>query len=403
MKKYLSIVSLCLITLVAYTQTTQDENLKPKIYFGDEARLAVQILDTYHYRKISLNDSLSAVILNDYIETLDNNKSYFLESDIAEFQEYSTQLDDLTKEGNVFPAYTIYERFKQRFDERMAYVYGTLLTYEFDFTIDEYYDTDRSNDEYAKTTEELNELWRKVLKSQVLSLKLNGKADSSINKTITTRYDRFKKAISQYNSEDIFELYLNTIAEAYDPHSNYFSPKTSDRFQQNMSLSLEGIGARLQTDNDFTKVVEILPGGPAMKSDLIHPDDRIVGVAQGEEGEMVDVIGWRIDDVVELIKGPKGTTVRLEIIPAESGVYGASKTISLVRDKIKLEDMQAKAEVVPVTRNGREYSFGVITLPSFYMDFEAYQKGDVNYNSTTRDVKRLIEELKGENIDGLMI
>ncbi|HNP17252.1 MAG TPA: carboxy terminal-processing peptidase [Fulvivirga sp.] len=389
------------ISVFAYDRDSTE--LVPKPQFAAEAKLTAQILDTYHFSKINLNDSLSSVILDSYIETLDNNKSYFIQSDIDSFEKYRYVIDDKTKEGNVEIAYAIYKVFNQRFNERMAYVDNSLENEDFDFTIDEYYETDRSKKPWAKDEAELNELWRKVIKSQKLNLTLNGKDPKEINKTIKTRYDRFKKAISQYNSEDVFELYMNTIAEAFDPHSNYFSPKTSDRFQQNISLSLEGIGARLQTDNDFTKVVEVLPGGPAKKSDLIHANDRIVGVGQGEDGEIVDVIGWRIDDVVELIKGPKGTTVRLEILPAQTGVYGSSEIITLVREKIKLEDMEAKAEVIPTTRNGKTYKIGVVTLPSFYMDFEAYQKGDPNYNSTTRDVKRLVNELKEKDIDGLLI
>jgi carboxyl-terminal processing protease len=402
-KKLTLLFFLSVTSLYLYAYNSDSTELVPKPHFAAEAKLTAQILDTYHFRKISLNDSLSSVILDDYIETLDNNKSYFLQSDIDAFEKYRFKIDDYTKEGILEPAYEIYKVFNQRFNERMVYVDNSLLNNGYDFTIDEYYDTDRSKMPWAQNETELNDLWRKVVKSQALSLTLNTKKPEEISKTIKTRYDRFKKAISQYNTEDVFELYMNTVAEAYDPHSNYFSPKTSDRFQQNISLSLEGIGARLQTDNDFTKVVEVLPGGPAKKSDLIHADDRIVAVGQGEDGELVDVIGWRIDDVVDLIKGPKGTTVRLEILPAQTGVYGSSEIITLVREKIKLEDMEAKAEVIPTTRNGKAYKVGVITLPSFYMDFEAYQKGDPDYNSTTRDVKRLINELKDKKIDGLMI
>ncbi len=198
-------------------------------------------------------------------------------------------------------------------------------------------------------------------------------------------------------------MYMNTITESYDPHTNYFSPKAADLFKQQMSLSLEGIGARLQTENDYTKVAEVISGGPAEKSKLIKAGDRIIGVAQGNEGEVVDVIGWRIDEVVKLIKGPKGTTVRLEILPAETGITGPSKVITLIRDKIKLEDQRAKKTVIDHRVNGKDLKFGVITLPSFYMDFEAYQKGDPNYTSTTRDVKRLIEELKADKVDGLAL
>lgn len=376
--------------------------LKPKPHYSDEAKLVSQILDTYHFKKIKLDDSLSSVILDEYITTLDNNKSYFLASDIASFEKYRKVLDDLTKGGDISPAYEIYDVFKQRFEERMQYVMNDLINKDFDFTIDESYNIDRSKSSWAANTGELDELWRKIIKSQMLSLKLAGKEKEDRRDNIKKRYERFEKAIRQYKSDDIFELYMNALAESFDPHTNYFSPKTADRFQQNMSLSLEGIGARLQSDNDYTKVVQILPGGPAEKSDLIHENDRIIGVAQGDE-EMVDVIGWRLDDVVQLIKGPKGTVVRLEILPAETGVNGPSEVITLQRDKIKLEDLQAKSEVISFNKNGRNLKIGVITLPSFYMDFEAYQKGDPNYNSTTRDVKRMVEELKTQGIDGLMM
>ncbi|UII31006.1 carboxy terminal-processing peptidase [Fulvivirga ulvae] len=385
------------------TSLNDSTEIAPKSFYGNEAKLITQILDTYHYKKIKLNDSLSSVILTDYIETLDNNKSYFLKSDIDKFEQYRTKIDDYLENGNVNPAYEIYNVFKERFDNRMAYVLDSLVYMDFDYTVDEYYNTDRSKGAWPTSEKELDELWRKMVKSQALSLKLNGKDEEGIKETIKKRYERFSKAAQQHRSEDVFEVFMNAVAEAFDPHTNYFSPRTSDRFKQNMSLSLEGIGARLQTEADFTKVVQILPGGPAEKSDLLHENDRITGVAQGDDGEMVDVIGWRIDDVVQLIKGPKGTTVKLEILPAETGVNGPTQVITLVRDKIKLEDMQAKAEIIPLKKNGKEYKIGVITLPSFYMDFEAYQQGDPNYTSTTRDVKRLVKELEAKGIDGLMM
>src|SRR5690606_31941281 len=184
---------------------------------------------------------------------------------------------------------------------------------------------------------------------------------------------------------------------------NYLSPRAADLFKQSMSLSLEGIGARLQTENDYTKVAEVIPGGPAEKSKLIQPNDRIVAVGQGETGELVDVIGWRIDEVVKLIKGPKGTTVRLSILPMETGINGKPKTIMLIRDKIKLEDQKAKKTVINYEKNGKPVKLGVVTLPSFYMDFDAYQKGDPDYTSTTRDVQKLIQELQNEKIDGLVL
>ena len=377
--------------------------LKPKPVYGKEAHLAVEILDNNHYRRLKLDDSLSSAILDDYLLNLDNNKSYFLASDVAGFEKYRTKIDDLTKSENVSPAYDIYAVFRTRFDERMNYVFQNLLKKEFDYTTDEYYETDRSKGPWPKDEAELNDLWRKVIKSQALSLKLAGKKPEEINETIKTRYERLVKSITQFNSEDVFSMYLNTITSAYDPHTNYFSPKAADAFKTSMSLSLEGIGARLQTENDYTKVVEILHGGPAEKSDQIHANDRIIGVGQGDDGEMVDVIGWRVDEVVKLIKGPKGTKVRLQFLPAATGVVGPPVEITLVRDKIKLEDQQASKSMINYQVDGKNLKLGVITLPSFYMDFEAYQKHDPNYTSTTRDVKRLITELEKEDINGLVI
>lgn len=390
-------------SLFAGSQENDTTILKAKPIFGKEAKVIAFILDNNHYRKITLNDSLSSVILNEYILNLDNNKTYFTTQDLANFEKYRFKIDDLTKDENVQVAFEIYNVFRKRFDERMAYVSNTLIKTPFDYTVDEYYESDRDKESWPKNTAELNEVWRKIIKSQALSLHLAGKNQDEIQKTLQERYDRFTKSIHQFNAEDVFSVYMNTITESYDPHTNYFSPKAADLFKQSMSLSLEGIGARLQTEDDYTKVAEIIPGGPADKSKLLKPNDRIVAVGQGTSGELVDVIGWRIDEVVKLIKGPKGTTVRLQILPVETGITGGTKTITLVRDKIKLEDQKAKKEIISVQRNGRNLKLGVITLPSFYMDFEEYQKGNPNYTSTTRDVKKLLQELETEKVDGLVL
>lgn len=388
----------------AFTPLSDTTSIKPKAVYGKEAKVIAYILDNNHYRKIHLNDSLSSVILDEYIKNLDNNKNYFTAPDIALFEKYRYQLDDLIKAENVQVAYEIYSVFKKRFDERMKYVVTSLVSETYDYTLDEYYETDRDKSAWCKNENELNEIWRKMIKMQALSLRLAGKPQAEISKTLKERYERLIKSYTRdVNSEDIFGIYMNTVTEAYDPHTNYFSPAAADRFKQSISLSLEGIGARLQTDNDYTKVVEVLPGGPAEKTGLVQINDRIVGVAQGESGEIVDVIGWRIDDVVKLIKGPKGTKVKLQILPAETGVSGTAKEIVLERDKIKLEDQQAKKSTIKYQKDGKDLKLGVITLPSFYMDFEAYQKGDPNYNSTTRDVQKLIKELQVEGMNGLVL
>ena len=405
MKKFVVLFFAALLAGSAYSTHLRDTTeLKPKAVYGKEAKVIAYILDNNHYRKIRLNDSLSSVILDQYVKTLDNNKSYFTESDLKSFEKYRFQIDDLTKAEIVDPAYEIYNVFKKRFDERMDFVLNKLVKQQFDFSVDEYYETDRDKAPWCKNEVELNEVWRKIIKSQALSLKLTGKTQPEIQKMLTERYDRLIKSYSRdVNTEDVFSMYMNSITEAYDPHTNYFSPAAADRFQQSMKLSLEGIGARLQTDNDYTKVVEVIPGGPAEKSNMIKVNDRTVGVGQGADGEVVDVIGWRIDDVVKLIKGPKGTKVKLEILQAETGVSGKPREIVLVRDKITLEDQRAQKQVINYEKDGKAMQLGVITLTQFYMDFEAYQKGDPNYMSTTRDVQRLIKELQAEGIDGLVL
>lgn len=377
--------------------------LKSKSVYGKEAKVISYVLDNNHYRKLHLNDSLSSAILDRYVKELDNNRSYFIASDIKDFEKFRFAIDDLTRNENIEPAYEIYNVFRKRYKERMEYVMNNLIDQEFDYSIDEYYETDRDKEPWANNIAELNDIWRKAIKSQALGLKVSGKKQEEIKDVLKKRYERFVKSVSHFSSEDVFSVYMNSITEAYDPHTNYLSPKASSLFKQSMSLSLEGIGAQLQTDNDYTKVARILPGGPAEKSDLIHNDDLIIGVAQGLDGEIVDVIGWRIDEVVKLIKGPKGTTVRLNILPSKTGVNGPAKEITLVRDKIKLEDQEAKKKIMNYQLTGKNLKLGVITLPNFYMDFDEYQKGNSEYKSTTRDVKRLIGELQTEGIDGIVM
>ncbi|WP_267296861.1 carboxy terminal-processing peptidase [Parachryseolinea silvisoli] len=404
MKKmiFAGLASMALFATTLAATVADTTRLKPKPVYGKEAKVITYILDNNHYRKLSLNDSMSSVILDEFIKSLDNNKTYFTQSDLKSFEAFRYKIDDLTRAENVDLAYDIYAVFRKRFNTRMDYIFKTLLKQQFTYTSDEYYESDRDKEPWARDEQELNEVWRKIVKSQALSLKLAGKTPEDIERMLRERYERFSKSILQFNSEDVFSMYMNSITESYDPHTNYFSPRAADLFKQQMSLSLEGIGAKLQTENDYTKIAEVIPGGPADKSKLVHNNDRIIGVAQGD-GEMVDVIGWRIDDVVKLIKGPKGTTVRLQILPAETGLNGAPKIIQIVRDKIKLEDQQAKKSIIHYQKDGKDMSLGVITLPSFYMDFEAYQKGDPNYTSTTRDVQRLIKELQAENISGLAL
>lgn len=376
--------------------------LAPQPQHRNVSQLVSHILMRSHYQKKQIDDSLSSDIFDLYINTLDYNRLYFLESDLRSFEEYRYMFDDYVLSGQVEKPYRIFNTYERRAAERLEYVFK-ILGKEFDFTIDEYLELNRENAPRAKTKAELDDLWRKRLKHEALNLKLTGKEWDAIVKTLKNRYKRIQKNITQYNSEDVFQLIMNSLAESYDPHTNYFSPKDFDDFKIRMSQSLEGIGARLTSENDYTKVVEIVPGGPADKSKQLLPNDKIIGVGQGFNGEIVDVIGWRIDDVVQLIRGKKSTLVRLQIQRADSAPQALPDTIALVRDKIKLEDQSAKADTVQIFRNGRKRIFGIINIPSFYSDFEARRKGEKDYKSTSRDVKKLIQELQTRNIEGLVI
>lgn len=376
--------------------------LKPKEEHPSEAYVITNLLKRIHYRKLPLSDSISAVIFDNYFNSLDPNKAYFYASDVARFESLRYELDDQIPAGKLQFAYDVFDVYRERALDQIDFVFSLLET-EFDFTKKENYVFDREDAEWPTSKVEQNEIWRKIIKNQALSYKLAGRDWDDISKSLKKRYQRIQKAIYQYNSEDVFQSYMNAYTNAYDPHTDYFSPPDAENFQIDMSLSLEGIGARLMQNLDYTQVAEIIPGGPAYKSKELQKDDRIIGVAQGDDGEFLDVIGWRLDDVVSKIRGPKGSVVRLQILKASEGINALPDTLRLVRDKINLEQQAAKAEMIPITEGNTTYNLGVITVPSFYLNFEEYRSGKEDYRSTTRDVKRLITELEEQGMDGLMI
>jgi len=376
--------------------------IEPKDYYTLENQLITSILGRYHYGSYVLNDSLSGVIFDRYFDVLDNGKNYFLSSDIKSFEPEKYQLDDMLLKGDVQFFYDVFNVYLKRLNQKVAFI-DSLLNKEFDYSIIENFQFDRDKAQWANDQNELYEVWRKRLKNDALTYKLNGKDWAFIQKTLKKRYKNFAKYLNQYNSEDVFQLAMNSFTESLDPHTNYFSPETSDNFKIDMSLSLEGIGARLQTEDDYTKIVEIIPGGPAAKSKLLNADDKIVGVAQNKDGEFEDVIGWRINDVVKLIRGPKGTLVRLQILPAGSDLNSKPKEISLVRDKVKLEDQASKSKILEILNDGKPFRIGVIDIPKFYNDYEGQRNGDGNYKSTTKDVRLILDSLKNKNVDGVII
>ncbi len=376
--------------------------LEPKNYYMLEGQLVNTILDRYHYKQFELNDSLSSIIFDRYLKSVDYGKNYLLESDIKSFEQYRYTLDDHLKDGDVLPFYDMFNVFLFRMRDQIIYT-DTLLSKEFDYTIDEEYLINRKDAPWAESKTELNDIWHKRVKNDALNLKLNDKEWEEIQKNLKKRYENYSRILTQYNSEDVFQLAMNSFTVSVDPHTNYLSPITSDNFKIDMSLSLEGIGARLQVDDGYTKVVEIIPGGPAFKSKNLHADDRITAVAQGKDGEFVDVVGWRITDVVQLIRGPKDSVVRLLLLKYDKGLDAEPVELILVRDKVKIEDQSANSSTLNIKHDEKTFKIGVITIPKFYIDFEAQRKREKDYKSTSRDVKNLLNELIKENVDGIII
>ncbi|MBJ7538527.1 carboxy terminal-processing peptidase [Marinomonas transparens] len=395
---------LCLLTgLTLTTSASAYQELQPPHEYDKVSKELVEMLEAIHYNRPIIDDRISAMAFDYYIDALDPSKSFFLQADIDQLSQYKDSFDDALRSGDTQIAYTIYNLYLKRVENRLISLQDTLpdMVKAFDYEKDETLNADPDTLQWAKTEKQLDDYWRKRIKNRALTLKLNGDDETKIIEIIERRYKNQLKRVDQTNAVDIYQTFANSITAALDPHSTYFAPRASETFNINMSLSLEGIGAVLQMDDDYTKVVRLIPGGPAMTQSELAASDKIIAV--GQEGKaMVDVVGMRLDDVVDMIRGERGTTVNLEIIPSKDGTQ-TSKIISIVREKVKLEDQSAKKEVVEVKRGDQTYKVGVIKLPTFYSDFAAIQAGEKNYKSSTRDTKKLIEELRKESISALIL
>ncbi len=362
------------------------------------ARVTSLLLTQNHYSRQPVNDAVSSRLLDLFIETLDPQHAFFLQSDIAEFEPLRTKLDDLTgKQGDTSPARQIFDRFLERFDAQTAFVESALKSESFTFTGNETFVTDREKLPRPKDMDEAKRLWRDRLRYEYLQEKLNNAKPEEIVTNIAKRYARLARTLHEYDSDDIFELYLSTLTRAYDPHSGYFGKASSENFDIQMTLSLFGIGAVLGSEDGYTKIESLTPGGPAIKSKQIKPGDRIVEVAQGQNAEPVNVVEMKLPKVVEMIRGPKGTPVRLTILPADAPDPSTRKTVVLIRDEIKLEEQAAKASLIELPdAKGKSLRLGVIDLPSFYED-------PVKKRSATADVARLLGKLKREKVAGVIL
>ena len=381
------------------------EAVEPEAIHGKTAVELLQELQTKHYSSIEINDGFSSLLFDKYMDALDGSHLYFLKSDIDELSAYRYTLDDSLKDADVDPGFEIYNRYYRRVLERLIYAIDRVENHvpEMDFAIDESIEVDREDAPYAASVEELDEIWRKRIKNSVLSLKLTGDTDEEIAEKLAKRYRNQLSQVLKTNNRDIFQVYLSNVAKAVDPHTDYYSPRDSENFNMQLSLSLQGIGAQLTTDEEYTKVVELITGGPAERGNELQAGDRIIGIGQGSDGDIQDVVGMRLDDVVSQIRGEKGTVVRLNVIPAEAVSESSATVVSITRDTVKLEDQSAKSEVLELSYSGEDYKVGVISLPTFYFDFEAASRGEEDFKSSTRDVRALLEELKTQEVDAVVV
>lgn len=389
---------------LAYSTASQPVDLEPLDVHPRTLLTIVEQLRHSHYLDKKLDDDLSSHIFDNYLDMLDGSRVYFTAADVSSLEKYRYQLDDSLIRGNLDPAFDIFNLYQQRLSERLEFLLDEIDQGidKLDFTLDESVALDREDAPWPADEAEMDDIWRKRLKAAVLSMKLNGKPLDEIQELLSKRYKNRLKQAGQTKSEDAFQLYVNAFATSYDPHTQYFSPRTSQNFNINMSLSLEGIGAVLRNEDEYTSVVELVPAGPADKSGMLKPSDRIVSVGQGEDGPLIDVVGWRLDDVVELIRGPKDSTVRLEVIPHTASDDG-TRVVTITRDAVQLEEQAAQKRLLTLNRGDEEHRIGIIEVPTFYADFKGIQQGDPNYKSTTRDVRRLIDELKADGIEALVI
>jgi carboxyl-terminal processing protease len=403
---WVKIVSLLLAAMLAAAVGAKPvpagEILAPTDRHGKISRLVTTLFERSHYRRMPVDEVASSQMLDAYLDTLDGNRQYFLATDINEFEVWRNQLHDAVKRGRLDPVFLIYSRYVERSRERMEHALA-LLDQEHDFTVDEEFRFDRTGEPWPATQAAMDELWRKRVKNDALALMLTDKDWDESAEILRRRYEQGLKRLDQVKSDDVFETFMNAYANTMDPHTSYYSPRTSEEYRIQMSLNYHGIGATLQVQDEFVQVINVIEGGPAALDGTLKPKDRIIGVGQGEDGDIVDVVGWRLDEVVDMIRGPGGSTVRLQVLPGDAAVDGAPVVISLVRDKVKLEAQAARKDVMDVERDGTLHRIGVITVPSFYQDYTARAQGEREYTSTTADVRRLTVELMEEGIDGLVL
>jgi len=367
-----------------------------------EYKIINSMLKRYHYKKFELNDDFSGKILDQYLDQLDPSKVYFTKDDVNQFNLHRDKFDDYINNGNTEVAVDIFKKYQQRINERSKYAV-TRVEQPFSLDTDDQYLLDRKDAKWETSESGLNSLWEKRIKNAYINEILSDTKPAEAVKKLKKRYLNMTKRTSQIKANELFQTVVNAYAGAVEPHTSYLSPRSSEQFDINMSLSLSGIGAVLRTEEDNTKIVSVVPGGPADLTGQVSAGDLIIGVGQKTVDSMKDIVGWRLSDVVNIIRGEKGSTVVLSVLPSATGLSGTPKTVKIVRDKIKLEHQAASKRIIEIERPSGKVKVGVIDLPSFYIDFKARNNGDKDYAGTTRDVKKLLLELNEEGIDDLII
>ena len=388
--------------LFAFVTAAHSAAIVPDAQEGKAAHMTAELLTRYHYKPTPLDEALSGRVFDQYLKALDSEKLFFVQSDIDQMAEARTKLGSDMLNDDLARPFAIFNLYVKRAVERFGYA-RSLLKGGFKFDSNESFQFVRTKQNWAKTEADVQELWRKRVKNDWLRLKLAGKDDKNIVEVLGKRYDNSVKRIGRFNNEDAFNTYMNAYTMAIEPHTNYLGPRTAANFDISMRLSLVGIGAVLVEADEYTTIRELVPGGPAALSGQLNVGDRIVGVAQGEKGVMADVMGARLDDSVALIRGALDTVVRIEVLPADAGPDSKHKIVSMIRKPISLQDQSAKSNVQTITEGNITRNIGVITLPSFYEDFAAKQKGAPDYKSTSRDVALLLKELKAKKVDGILM
>ena len=364
-------------------------------------KLVTAISERAHISHKNVNNESSIKILNSFIESLDSFKMYFIEDDITYFQRYRYKIDDTLKSGDLDPIFDIFSIYRLRVQQRLSYSINLVSNIN-SFDGEETYEFRAKKKTWSKTNETLDNQWGKKTTNDLLSLVLAGQELEAAKVTLKKRYQRFLDRVNNYKEEDVINIFLNSYMDNLDPHSNYLTPSQAEEYEIQTSLSYEGIGARLQNNDDFIEIVNLIPGGPAENNGLLKPLDKIIGVYD-EKNLLIDVIGWDVNEVVKLIRGPKGSTVKLKILPTSSDADSNPYDLSLTRDDVTLEEQAASSYIKTLDIDNKQFHIGVITVPSFYQDFAARRRGDKDYKSTASDVKQIVEELQEIGIDAIVM